>query len=1321
MMLIFAYSITSTVSPGQAALSAGELDFTASSVTPAMTVREVELDPVEEGRLIAGAYDWRRLEFVFLQRRGIRTDLVSVQPSGAESRREAAPGASAGITYDFERARYVVLDSEGDGFAVFDPTAGAFDLSFEQTESLFSEAESGKSSNGEVTGGPFLEPGTALLDVDPYSGDLYVLSTDTSTISVYSPSGRLKDQQTVMVDDPIDFFVAPTSDTTDEPEDTTVFVLGDSTEGTTLFEAIGQRELQESAQAITSVSGPSSFFTDWSVASPDPMGLLLDPGGTELTIVDSEVNEISSLWLGWNVFISTSTGALVETSATTGFSNEPTGVTVDLATGLFYVTDDKADEVFVVDPGSDQKLGGGDDSVTSFDTGAFLSSDPEGVTFAPDLQALFVADAANREIYRIDAGPNGIFEGSGTDDTITSFDTDALGLSEPEGVAYIEETSSLLIVSQTEAAEVTVSGSLVRALDLSGFSPIQLSGVDTSAYDPVAGGWHVFVSDRAIDNNVDANENDGRVFSFLLSPANDAPTAVDDQTVAPSGGAVTIQVLSNDTDPDGNLDPGSLGIDCPSCQLPSYGDVTLNGDGTLDYTSTVTGVSSDAFIYEVCDSGFDNDPTTDQNDLCDVGSVTITIVGTSPPQAVEDTASTPEDTQVSIDVINNDYDADGDLDPQTLDVTCSGCIPPSLGTASVVGNEVSFVPAPNEWGLDSFEYEICDAAGLCDRALISVNITPVADAPTAMDDSFSTTVNTTATLDLIANDGDPDGDLDATMLNLDCGDCFGPAHGTATVNGDGTLTFEPASNYVGSDAVRYEVCDTTSRCSAATASITVSNNQPVTFSVIGDIPYSTGEISELQTHLDDHNLYSPSEFFVHLGDIKSGSSPCVRSWYEDVASQMSGLAVPTFIVPGDNEWADCDDPDLGWQYWTDNFLAFDTQFCASPQVWRQSIRTENFAFIQSGVLFIGINLIRGFVAAGEEAIRLQDDADWISEQVSTHGSSMRSVVVFAQAAPFTEPFASQFEATSASFGKPVLYLQGDGHSWIDDRPFVSTQNIRRIQVERGIAANPPIEVTATNSGPDAFTVDRDPWPTGTNELNRSPCVQAGADQTVQDVALLTALISDDGVPTPSTLSTTWSVTSGPGVVTFNDPNSPTTQAQFSLPGSYVLRLEASDGALTTSDSVTIMVTSSANPPTVTPKHSGFTPEGNTGSTVFHLPVELSEPSALEVTVDYATFDVPTGSTVAHPGSDYVETNGTLTFAPGETVQHIPIEVLGDTEDEPPLLWGEWGFVEFSNHSNGTPYTGSLFGFGIFVIIDDDTPGHGELASHSVRSALSAAG
>jgi glucose/arabinose dehydrogenase len=124
-------------------------------------------------------------------------------------------------------------------------------------------------------------------------------------------------------------------------------------------------------------------------------------------------------------------------------------------------------------------------------------------------------------------------------------------------------------------------------------------------------------------------------------------------------------------------------------------------------------------------------------------------------------------------------------------------------------------------------------------------------------------------------------------------------------------------------------------------------------------------------------------------------------------------------------------------------------------------------------------------------------------------------------------------------------------------------------------------------------------------------------------------------------------------------------------------------------------------PTVTPVHLGIDPEGDSGSTVIQMAVELSAPAVFPVTVDYSTLDVPSQPAVAASGSDHVATSGTLTFAPGEVVQHFPIEILGDTADEAPLLWGEWGLVQFSNHSNATPYTGGLYGLGIFVIIDDD--------------------
>jgi hypothetical protein len=102
-------------------------------------------------------------------------------------------------------------------------------------------------------------------------------------------------------------------------------------------------------------------------------------------------------------------------------------------------------------------------------------------------------------------------------------------------------------------------------------------------------------------------------------------------------------------------------------------------------------------------------------------------------------------------------------------------------------------------------------------------------------------------------------------------------------------------------------------------------------------------------------------------------------------------------------------------------------------------------------------------------------------------------------------------------------------------------------------------------------------PSGGNE---APRVDAGPDQTISlpAGATLDAAVSDDGQPNP-TPSTAWSKVSGPGTVTFANGGAVDTQATFSAAGTYVLRLTANDGALTTSDEVTIIV-NPAGPPTV---------------------------------------------------------------------------------------------------------------------------------------------
>lgn len=93
--------------------------------------------------------------------------------------------------------------------------------------------------------------------------------------------------------------------------------------------------------------------------------------------------------------------------------------------------------------------------------------------------------------------------------------------------------------------------------------------------------------------------------------------------------------------------------------------------------------------------------------------------------------------------------------------------------------------------------------------------------------------------------------------------------------------------------------------------------------------------------------------------------------------------------------------------------------------------------------------------------------------------------------------------------------------------------------------------------------------------NLPPVVSAGPAQTIRlpATAALAGTVTDDGFPTPPTLNIAWSVVAGPGNVSFANASAPQTVATFSAPGTYQLRLTASDGQLSASSDVTITVQS----------------------------------------------------------------------------------------------------------------------------------------------------
>jgi len=122
---------------------------------------------------------------------------------------------------------------------------------------------------------------------------------------------------------------------------------------------------------------------------------------------------------------------------------------------------------------------------------------------------------------------------------------------------------------------------------------------------------------------------------------------------------------------------------------------------------------------------------------------------------------------------------------------------------------------------------------------------------------------------------------------------------------------------------------------------------------------------------------------------------------------------------------------------------------------------------------VGINLVGGRVHdAGEWQQRHAQDLEWTRRNLSEFGDQVRSLVLFGHAnvnqkhADFFDPFIEEAKA----FEKPILYLHGDGHRWIHDRPFAA-KNILRVQVDQGGIA-PPLKVTVTDHPSTPFQFDR---------------------------------------------------------------------------------------------------------------------------------------------------------------------------------------------------------------------------------------------------------
>ena len=127
-----------------------------------------------------------------------------------------------------------------------------------------------------------------------------------------------------------------------------------------------------------------------------------------------------------------------------------------------------------------------------------------------------------------------------------------------------------------------------------------------------------------------------------------------------------------------------------------------------------------------------------------------------------------------------------------------------------------------------------------------------------------------------------------------------------------------------------------------------------------------------------------------------------------------------------------------------------------------------------------------------------------------------------------------------------------------------------------ITVTDPIRLGSHKNGGDWYNgvLDEVSYSIGSGSTNQAPVVDAGPDQTITlpSSANLNGTVTDDGLPNPpGTVTTTWSEVSGPGAVTFGDASAVDTTASFSASGTYVLKLQASDSVLSSSDTATVTV------------------------------------------------------------------------------------------------------------------------------------------------------
>jgi hypothetical protein len=219
------------------------------------------------------------------------------------------------------------------------------------------------------------------------------------------------------------------------------------------------------------------------------------------------------------------------------------------------------------------------------------------------------------------------------------------------------------------------------------------------------------------------------------------------------------------------------------------------------------------------------------------------------------------------------------------------------------------------------------------------------------------------------------------------------------------------------------------------------------FALLGDTPYSAGEVERLDRLIGDLNA-ERLDLVVHLGDIGSSREACSDGWLDARQAQLARIRHPVVLVPGDNEWTDCRDQAARLAAWRKRFCATPFPVEVQPGEYCEHRRWQAGRLLFVTLNVPGSNNNRRDPA--ERARRMSAVLAWLDDSAALAARRSLTLVVLMQADPFVQlpqdgyaAFRDAMERLGKAMPDRVVLAHGDTHLFVEDEPW---RGVRRLEV-----------------------------------------------------------------------------------------------------------------------------------------------------------------------------------------------------------------------------------------------------------------------------------